>query len=100
MVAIIEKRDLRDFDWLTTGLALAIASFGVWQIHNALPTEGYWSKQIFGIGVAMVAFAIVAFTDYHRFIEAAPIFYGIGLLLLFLVLTPLGVEVNGQKAWV
>ena len=100
MVAIIEKRDLRDFDWLTTALALAIASFGVWQIHNALPTEGYWSKQIFGIGIAMVAFAIVAFTDYHRFIEAAPIFYGVGLILLFLVLTPLGVEVNGQKAWV
>ena len=29
MVAIIEKRDLRDFDWLTTVLAIAIASFGV-----------------------------------------------------------------------
>jgi rod shape determining protein RodA len=100
MVAIIEKRDLRDFDWLTTGLALAIASFGVWQIHNALPTEGYWSKQIFGIGIAMIAFLIVAFSDYRRFIDAAPVFYGIGLFLLLLVLTPLGVEVNGQKAWV
>lgn len=99
MVAIIEKRDLRDFDWLTTGLALAIAAFGVWQIYNALPTEGYWSKQIIGIGIAMVAFAIVAFSDYRRIIDAAPIFYGIGLVLLLLVLTPLGVEVNGQKAW-
>jgi rod shape determining protein RodA len=99
MVAIIEKRDLRDFDWLTTGLALAIASFGVWQIYNALPTEGYWSKQILGIGIAIVAFAIVAFSDYRRIIDAAPIFYGIGLLLLLLVLTPLGVEVNGQTAW-
>ena len=39
MVAIIEKRDLRDFDWLTTLLAVAIASFGIWQIHNALPAE-------------------------------------------------------------
>ena len=43
MVAIIEKRDLRDFDWLTTLLAISIAAFGVWQIHNALPTEGYWT---------------------------------------------------------
>jgi rod shape determining protein RodA len=99
MVAIIEKRDLRDFDWLTTGLALAIAGFGVWQIHNALPTEGYWSKQIIGIGIAMVAFVVVAFSDYRRIIDAAPIFYGLGLVLLLLVLTPLGVEVNGQKAW-
>ncbi|HBE83682.1 MAG TPA: cell division protein, partial [Blastocatellia bacterium] len=27
------------------------------------------------------------------------VFYAVGLLLLFLVITPLGVEVNGQKAW-
>jgi rod shape determining protein RodA len=99
MVAIIEKRDLRDFDWLTTILAIAIASFGIWQIHNALPTESYWSKQIIGLGIAVVAFAVIAFSDYKRIIDAAPIFYGIGLVLLFLVITPLGVEVNGQKAW-
>ena len=99
MVAIIEKRDLRDFDWLTTLLALAIAGFGVWQIYNAVPAEAYWSKQILGIGIAIVAFVIVAFTDYRRIIDAAPVFYGIGLFLLLLVLTPLGVEVNGQQAW-
>lgn len=100
MVAILEKRDLRDFDWLTALLAIAIASFGVWQIHNALPTEGYWSKQIIGIVIALVAFVAVCLTDYRRIIDAAPIFYVIGIVLLLLVLTPLGVTVNGQKAWV
>jgi rod shape determining protein RodA len=100
MVAIIEKRDLRDFDWLTTLLAIVIASFGVWQIHNALPTESYWSKQIIGIVIALIAFCVVAFMDYRRIIDSAPVFYIIGLVLLFLVLTPLGVTVNNQKAWV
>jgi rod shape determining protein RodA len=99
MVAIIEKRDLRDFDWLTTMLAIAIACFGVWQIHNAVPTESYWSKQIVGLCIALVAFAVVAFSDYKRIIDFAPIFYVGGLFLLLLVITPLGVEVNGQKAW-
>jgi rod shape determining protein RodA len=99
MVAIIEKRDFRDFDWLTTLLAVAIASFGVWQIHNALPSENYWSKQIIGLVIAFIAFLAVAFSDYRRIIDAAPLFYVIGLVLLFLVVTPLGVEVNGQKAW-
>ncbi|MGE3466466.1 MAG: FtsW/RodA/SpoVE family cell cycle protein [Pyrinomonadaceae bacterium] len=99
MVAILEKRDLRDFDWLTTILAIAISAFGVWQIYNALPSEGYWSKQIYGIGLAMVAFAIVAFSDYRRLIDLAPVFYVGGLILLLLVLTPLGVQVNGQQAW-
>jgi rod shape determining protein RodA len=100
MVAIIEKRDLRDFDWLTTLLAISIAGFGVWQIHNALPHESYWSKQIVGIGIALFAFFVIVFSDYRRIIDLAPFFYGFGLLLLFLVLTPLGVEVNGQQAWV
>jgi len=99
MVAIIEKRDLRDFDWLTTLLAVSIACFGIWQIRNALPSESYWSKQIIGLGIALVAFLVVAFSDYRRIIDLAPFFYGFGLLLLFLVLTPLGVEVNGQQAW-
>lgn len=99
MVAIIEKRDLRDFDWLTTLLAVAIAGFGIWQIHNALPTESYWTKQIIGLCIAIVAFLVVAFSDYRRIIELAPFFYGFGLILLALVLTPLGVEVNGQQAW-
>lgn len=69
-------------------------------IHNAVPTEGYWSKQIIGIVIALVAFAVVAFSDYRRIIDAAPIFYIIGLVMLIMVLTPLGVTINGQKAWV
>jgi rod shape determining protein RodA len=99
MVAIIEKRDLRDFDWLTTFLALAIAGFGIWQIRNALPTESYWTKQIIGLCIALVAFLVIAFSDYRRIIELAPFFYGFGLILLALVLTPLGVAVKGQQAW-
>ncbi len=100
MAAIIEKRDLRDFDWLTALLAIAIACFGIWQIHNALPSESYWSKQIIGLFIGLTAFLVIAFSDYRRIIDAAPLFYGFGLLLLFLVLTPLGVQVNGQQAWV
>jgi rod shape determining protein RodA len=100
MAAIIEKRDLRDFDWLTTLIAIAIVSFGVWQIYNAQPTESFWSKQIVGLGIAVVAFLVVGFSDYRRIIDAAPFFYGIGILLLLLVLVPgLGVKVNGQTAW-
>ena len=99
MAAIIEKRDLRDFDWPTALLATAIACFGIWQIHNALPSESYWSKQIIGLFIGLAAFFVIAFSDYRRIIDAAPFFYAFGLLLLFLVLTPLGVEVNGQQAW-
>lgn len=99
MVAIIEKRDLRDFDWLTSLIAVSIVCFGIWQIYNAQPEMNYWSKQIIGLGIALVAFLVVSFTDYRRIIDAAPVFYIGGLILLLLVLTPLGVKVNGQQAW-
>ena len=99
MVAVLERRSFRDFDWLVTILAVSIVSFGVWQIYNAQPTESYWSKQIIGLGIAAVAFAVVALNDDRRIIDAAPVFYIIGLVLLVLVLTPLGVKVNGQQAW-
>ncbi len=101
MAAIIEKHDLRDFDWLTMVIAIAIVSFGVWQIYNAQPTETYWSKQIIGLGIALVAFAIVASSDYRRIVDAAPLFYGIGLVLLIAVMIPgIGMRINGQQCWI
>ncbi len=99
MSAIIEKRNFRDFDWLVAVLAVAIVCFGVWQIYNAQPTETYWQKQIIGLGISLVALVVISAMDYRRVIDAAPLFYVFGLLLLVLVLTPLGVKVNGQQAW-
>lgn len=99
MVAVLERRSLRDFDWLIAVLAISIVCFGVWQIYNAVPNENIWSKQILGLFIALIAFAVVGASDYRRIVDAAPIFYIIGLVLLLLVLTPLGVKVNGQQAW-
>lgn len=100
MVAILEKRQIRDFDWLTAIVAIAIVSFGVWQIYNAVPTQGYWQKQIIGLVIALIGMAIVASSDYRRLLDGATVFYIIGLVLLILVLIPgLGVKINGQRAW-
>lgn len=100
MVAILERRNFRDFDWLVAFLAIVIVAFGVWQIYNAQPNVDYWSKQIVGLGIALVALLVIALTDYRRVIDAAPFFYGFGLFLLILVLIPgLGVKINGQQAW-
>ena len=100
MVGIIERRQIRDFDWLTAVVAIAIVCFGITQIYNAQPNQGYWSKQIIGLVIALIGMVVVASSDYRRLIDAAPIFYAIGLILLILVLIPgLGVKINGQRAW-
>lgn len=101
MVAILEHRRLRDFDWLLTTLAIAIALFGTWQIYNAQPGRGYWTKQLIGLGVSLIVMLTVAFTDYRKLVYFAPLFYVFGLILLVIVLHPsIGLKINGQRAWI
>jgi rod shape determining protein RodA len=102
MVAVLKHRRLRDFDWLVAVLAIAIVCFGAWEIHNAQPTETFWQKQLIGLGIALVAMFAIAFTDYRRVIELAPVFYVFGLLLLVIVLVPIpgvSLKINGHRSW-
>lgn len=101
MVAIIQKRGLRDFDWLLALLAIGIVCFGTVQIRNAQPTETYWIKQLIGLSIAVVAMLLISFSDYRKLINIAPAFYAFGLLLLMIVLIPgIGLKINGQRAWI
>jgi rod shape determining protein RodA len=106
MAAVLENqklkvKGLRDFDWPLALLAMGIVSFGVWQIYNAQPDETYWQKQIVGIVIALTALLIVSFIDYRRLIDAAPIFYAIGIVLLVMVLIPgIGLRIKGQQNWI
>jgi rod shape determining protein RodA len=101
MVAIIHKRSWRDFDWILAFLAIGIVVFGSIQIHYAQPTEPYWVKQLIGLGIGIVAMLAIAFTDYRRLLNLAPVFYVFGLILLIIVLVPgFGLKINGQRAWI
>lgn len=101
MVAILEKRHYRDFDWVLAVLATVIVVFGTWQIHNAQPTVNYWQKQLIGLSIGLTAMFIVAFMDYRKLVHFAPAFYAFGLILLAVVLIPgIGLKINGQRAWI
>ncbi|HEX8070327.1 MAG TPA: FtsW/RodA/SpoVE family cell cycle protein [Pyrinomonadaceae bacterium] len=104
MVAILETRRFRDFDWLLTLLATGIVLFGTWQIHNAQPTgdlRNFWKKQLLGLGISLVALLAISFTDYRKLVHFAPAFYLFGLILLVIVLVPgIGLKLNGQRCWI
>ncbi len=101
MVEVLKRKTLRDFDWLIAALAIVIVCFGAWEIHNAQPTETFWQKQLVGLGIALVAMLAIAFTDYRKLVEWAPILYVLGLILLVIVLVPhIGMKVNGQRCWI
>jgi rod shape determining protein RodA len=101
MVAAIQRRNLRDFDWLLALLAICLVAFGTFQIRNAQPTQGYWIKQLIGLGIGVVAMLAVAFTDYRKLLNIAPAFYIFGLFLLVIVLIPgIGLKINGNRGWI
>src|SRR2546423_1296664 len=101
MVAILQKRTLRDFDWLIAVLAIGIVCFGAWEIHNAVPTETFWQKQLIGLAIAFIAMLAIAFSDYRRLVDLAPFLYVFGLMLLIIVLVPcIGMKINGQRCWI
>ena len=101
MVAVLQRQKLRDFDWLIALLAIAIVCFGAWEIRNAQPTETFWQKQLIGLGIALVAMVAIAFSDYRRLVDLAPVLYAFGLVLLVIVLIPgIGLKINGQRCWI
>src|SRR6059058_6163193 len=101
MVEVLKRKTLRDFDWLIAALAIVIVCFGAWEIRNAQPTETFWQKQLIGLGIALVAMLAIAFSDYRRLAELAPVLYALGLVLLMLVLVPhIGMKINGHRAWI
>jgi rod shape determining protein RodA len=96
----ISQRTIQDFDWLLLGMALLVALFGVIEIASAEPPgSALWRNQLWGIAAGLVLMFLTAVRDYRILVAAAPYFYAVGIVLLLLVLTPLGYEVNKNKSW-
>ena len=96
----IKRKLLRDLDWGVLVAPIALTLFGCMGIYSASPGTDLWKKQLLFLFFGIVITLLLAVTDYRRIIlDVAPFAYGATLLLLLLVLTPLGVEVNGNRAW-
>lgn len=80
--------------------ALILSLIGLMTVASASTVESgsYLPRQILWLLVGLCAVAGVLAFDYHRLVDAAPIFYGAGILTLGLVLL-VGHEVKGAKSW-
>ncbi len=79
---------------------VALTAFGCLGIYSTAPDSDFVTKQIVSLVIGLVIAGVVMCTDYRKIIMTfAPFFYGAVIILLILVLTPLGTEVNGNQAW-
>jgi rod shape determining protein RodA len=93
----IKQRTLRDIDWLLLITPIALVLFGCIGIRSTAPAE--LNKQLISLGIGIGLALLAMFTDYRKVIvNIAPFFYAAVIVLLILVLL-VGVEVNGNKAW-
>lgn len=56
-------------------------------------------KQLGFAIVGFIAMIVISTIDYKKYKKVSYLFYGLTLILMILVLTPLGVSVNGAKRW-
>ncbi len=93
-------------DLLDWGLFLAVAgvvAMGLISIYSAaygMGSDGIFKRQLVFAGIGIAAAIGFFFTPERWLRDLAYPMYGVGILLLLAVLTPLGHEVNGQRCWI
>jgi len=93
-------------DLLDWGLLLAVAgilAMGLISIYSAafgLGSDAIFKRQLIFAGIGIAAAATFYFMPERWLRDLAYPMYGLGILLLIVVLTPLGHVVNGQQCWI
>jgi rod shape determining protein RodA len=100
---------LRHMDWLLVLVVSALSALGVLLVWSAtqpgLIAQGenphtYLKKQLMNVIIGFILMIAVTFMDSRRLRTLTPVAYGLTLLALLAVMTPLGTDVNGAKAWI
>ena len=100
---------VRHLDPVLLLTALALTGLGMAAIYSAtsdrltrqgLETTFYVTKQLVGLGAGLVAMVVAAAADYRWTRTYSALLYGLALVLLVAVLTPLGTEINGAQRWI
>jgi rod shape determining protein RodA len=111
VVARVAARDsvVRRMDWALIAAVLALSVLGVLLVWSATEptlaqqganTRTYLDKQAVYVVLGLVLMFAVSLIDYRQLRVYAPVAYGLSLLSLLAVLTPLGSTVNGAKGWI
>ena len=91
-------------DWSLLGVIVSLLFIGVVTIYSVTsgePEDRFptFAKQGIWIGVGALAFVVVASMDYHKLARLSYILYGLGLILLVIVMIS-GKTSRGAQRWI
>jgi len=99
---VIDRRLLRDFDWVLLGLTLALAAVGAVGVysatHGAEKVSPLFYDHLRRLGVGLAALLLATLVDYHFILRFAWIAYGFGLAAL-LAVDVVGMVGMGAQRW-
>lgn len=85
---------------LTAIGCLAIKSASRPRIALGLDPNFFLKRQLIYVGVASIVFLITLLFDYRQARNLSPVLYGMGVLMLIVILTPLGHTQKGAQRWI
>jgi rod shape determining protein RodA len=100
---------LRQLDWVLVVVVAGLSAIGVLLVWSAtqpsLLAAGqdprtYLKKQLLWVVIGLIMMFVVSFADSQKLRSWTPAAYGLTLLGLLAVLTPLGSDINGAHAWI
>ncbi|MEA2452111.1 MAG: rod shape determining protein RodA [Actinomycetota bacterium] len=101
------KAPIRHLDPSLLMVTLMLATYGVVMVHSttansqsAVDPAIYFSRQIAFLIAGVVALLFVSFFDYRYIGSLALVIYGVTIVALTLVLTPLGTLRSGATRWI
>ncbi|WP_241562662.1 rod shape-determining protein RodA [Streptomyces hoynatensis] len=98
----------RRIDWVLMVAALALSGLGTVLIYSATRNrtditggdpEFFLVRQIVNVAIGLALAVLIMWLGHHRLRSAVPVVYVLSLAAMALVFTPLGTEINGQRAW-
>jgi rod shape determining protein RodA len=102
------KAPIRHLDPTLLLMTLALSAYGALMIFSSTASKQeaaggdpamFMKRQIAYIVAGVVALLVVSFFDYRHVRALAPVIYGITVVSLILVLTPLGDVQNNARSW-
>ena len=97
----INRRLLLSFDWLWFLALVGLASAGllaIWSTTEGTSLNSYFGKQLIYLSIALLAFLVLLYFDYHLYSDYITFIYVVALAALCLVLI-MGKTIHNNKSW-
>lgn len=96
---MIQKREIKNIQWSVLVCALLLSTIGLFALYSATANAEFieFKKQVSWLFISLAFTFIFMNIDYKFIAKFSPIFYGISIAMLVIVL--FGQTINGAKSW-